>query len=87
MTHLEDNLTWQALNLHQQEIGVLQMRDLFASEPRRFERFSVKFGEILFDYSKNRITEKTLSLLFELARQAKLPEMIESIFSGKSYIS
>jgi glucose-6-phosphate isomerase len=62
---------------------VVHLRDLFASDPKRFEYFSLRFGDILFDYSKNRITAETISLLLDLARQAGLAEMIEAMFSGK----
>jgi glucose-6-phosphate isomerase len=59
------------------------MRDLFDRDPQRFERFSLRLGEILFDYSKNRITEETRSLLIGLARQANLAQKIEAMFSGE----
>ena len=59
------------------------MRDLFTSEPDRFEKFSLRLDDILFDYSKNRITEKTIDLLVELARKANLAEMIEAMFAGE----
>ena len=59
------------------------MRDLFTSDPTRFEKFSLRLDDILFDYSKNRITAKTIELLIELARQANLAEMIEDMFSGE----
>lgn len=58
------------------------MRDLFANDPQRFNRFSLKFNDILFDYSKNRITEETLSLLIELAEKSHLSEWIERMFRG-----
>ncbi|MCX6080675.1 MAG: glucose-6-phosphate isomerase, partial [Chloroflexi bacterium] len=74
MPRLEELPAWQALNQHQREIEAVQIKDLFARDPQRFERFSLRFEEILFDYSKNRITEKTLSLLFDLARQADLSQ-------------
>jgi len=61
----------------------MQMRDWFAEDPQRFERFSRRVGEILFDFSKNRITEKTLMLLIELARQADLEQWIEAMFTGQ----
>lgn len=82
MTQLEKSPAWQALLQHHQEIGGTHMRDLFASDTRRFEKFSLRLGEILFDYSKNRITEETLQLLFELARQAGLAERIDKMFRG-----
>jgi glucose-6-phosphate isomerase len=59
------------------------MRDLFARDPQRFERFSLELGSILLDYSKNRITEETMTLLLDLARQAGLAERIEAMFSGE----
>lgn len=83
MSQLVDSPAWQALNTHRQELADVQMRDLFARDPQRFERFSLRLGDILFDYSKNRITEKTLSLLFDLARQRNLAEKIEAMFSGQ----
>ncbi|MFN8374641.1 MAG: glucose-6-phosphate isomerase [Anaerolineae bacterium] len=74
---------WKALAQHYQEIHSVQMRELFAQDAQRFERFSLRFGDILFDYSKNRITEKTLSLLFDLARQANLSARIEAMLTGQ----
>ena len=59
------------------------MRDMFASDPDRFNKFSVEFGGILFDYSKNRINEKTVDLLVALAEQAKVREMAEAMFTGE----
>lgn len=74
---------WQALQRHQQAIAPLHMRNLFAQDPHRFEKFSLRFGDILFDYSKNRITEETVSLLVQLATEAGLAEKIEAMFSGE----
>jgi glucose-6-phosphate isomerase len=74
---------WKDLEEHYQEISGLHMRDLFASDSDRFEKFSLRLHDILFDYSKNRINEKTIELLVELARQANLAEMIEAMFSGE----
>jgi len=74
---------WKVLQDHYQEVVHLHMRDLFDRDPKRFERFSLHLGDILFDYSKNRITEKTIDLLAELGRQAGLAEMIEAMFSGE----
>jgi glucose-6-phosphate isomerase len=59
------------------------MRDLFARDPERFDRFSLRLEDMLFDYSKNRITEKTIELLIELARQAGLTEKIVAMFAGE----
>ncbi len=58
------------------------MRDLFAEDPKRFEKFSVRFQEILVDYSKNRITDETLRLLLGLAEEVDLRGASEKMFSG-----
>ena len=83
MDFLEESSAWQSLVQHQQEVGNLHMRDLFDSDPQRFDRFSLRLGDILFDFSKNRITEKTMQLLFDLARQAGLAQAIEAMFTGQ----
>jgi glucose-6-phosphate isomerase len=58
------------------------MRGLFARDARRFEKFSIRFNDILVDYSKNRITEETLNLLLALARETAVGDAIERMFSG-----
>jgi len=83
MPRVEETPVWQALIQHQRFIGELHMRELFASDPQRFERLSLRLGELLFDYSKNRITEKTIDLLVQLAQQAGLAEHIEAMFRGE----
>jgi glucose-6-phosphate isomerase len=74
---------WKALQEHHKEVAGLHMRNLFADDPERFEKFSLRLGDILFDYSKNRITEKTNGLLIDLARQAGLAENIQAMFAGE----
>jgi len=83
MSLLTDLPAWKALKEHHHELASLHMRDLFAREPKRFERFSLHFENILFDYSKNLTTKKTVSLLMELAREAGLAKKIEAMFSGE----
>jgi glucose-6-phosphate isomerase len=83
MTELTSLSAWKTLEEHYQEVGSLPMRDLFARDPERFDRFSLRLEDILFDYSKNRITEKTIELLIELARQAGLAEKIVAMFAGE----
>jgi len=80
---LTESPAWKALEAHHQEVAGLHMRDLFANDPKRFEKFSLRFQDILFDYSKNRITEGTVSLLLDLARQAGLADKIGAMFSGE----
>jgi glucose-6-phosphate isomerase len=83
MTRLSVSPAWQALAQHKQEIADLHMRDLFAADSQRFAQFSLRMGDILFDYSKNRITAKTMGLLLDLARQAELAPKIEAMFTGQ----
>ncbi len=82
MSRLCESPAWQALTKHYEQIAAVHMRDLFASDPQRFARFSLRLGEVLFDYSKNRITAETLSLLLDLARQENLSQKIEAMFCG-----
>jgi glucose-6-phosphate isomerase len=82
MTELTTSAAWDALLRHQATLADVHMRDLFAADPDRFERFSLSFGDILFDYSKNRITAETMNLLLELAAEAGLDDAIAAMFSG-----
>ncbi len=75
--------SWKALQAHYKEMSALHMRDLFAEDARRAERFSLTQGQILLDYSKNRITQQTLDLLIALAREAGLNQAIKDMFSGE----
>ena len=59
------------------------MRELFASQPHRYEEFSITWKELLLDYSKNRINQETMQLLVELANECGLPEAIEKMFTGE----
>jgi len=74
---------WRKLARHFELVEPLHMRDLFKQDPRRFEKFSIRFDDILVDYSKNRITEETLALLFELAEEVRLKDAVASLFSGE----
>ena len=82
MSTLTESTAWKALEKHRQTIDELPMRDLFRDDPDRFRNFSVQFNGTLLDYSKNRITNETLPLLFDLAHQAGLEQWIEKMFSG-----
>jgi len=83
MALLTELPAYTALAEHYREVGDLHMRDLFAADPCRFDRFSLRLGDILFDYSKNRITEATMALLFELARQAGVEARRDAMFAGE----
>jgi glucose-6-phosphate isomerase len=74
---------WRALEMHVLEMQAVHLRELFATEPRRFEQFSLEFEDILLDFSKNRITAETFRLLLQLAEETRLSEGIEALFSGQ----
>ena len=73
---------WQKLSSHFNEIKDTHMRDMFNKDPARFSRFSLQFEDMLVDFSKNIINEKTLNLLLKLAEETGVEEAIESMFSG-----
>lgn len=74
---------WQALQQHHNLFEQVKMKDLFFNDDERFNKFSLQFEDILFDYSKNIITENTVVVLMELARECKLPDAIEAMFTGE----
>jgi glucose-6-phosphate isomerase len=82
MTPLQELSAYKSLIAHQGKVEPLHMRDLFASDPDRFGRMSLRLDDLLFDYSKNRVTAETLRLLMDLAREAELEHRIEQMFSG-----
>jgi len=83
MSRLTESGIWKALQEHYREVEPLHMRDLFAKDPSRFDKFHLQFNDILVDYSKNRITEETMRLLYALAREVQLDRWIERMFSGE----
>ena len=76
--------SWQKLQRHYEQIKELNMRNLFADDPRRFDKFSVRFNDILVDYSKNRITEETIEGLIALAEECGLGKALDSMFAGQA---
>jgi len=75
--------SYQELIGHRREMEKVHVRDLFNKDKERFSKFSILFDDILFDYSKNGITEKTISLLFSLARDMELDKWIKAMFDGQ----
>lgn len=74
---------WQALEAHFAANKESRLKDLFAQDPQRFDKFSLTFGgDILVDYSKNLITEETLKLLVNLANETDLRSAIDAMFNG-----
>ncbi len=82
MTALTQSPTWKALAAHRQTMRGVHVRDLFTSDPGRAERMSIEVGDLYVDYSKNRIKDETMKLLFDLARHAHVPEWRDRMFSG-----
>jgi glucose-6-phosphate isomerase len=74
---------WQSLERHYADLKFVSMREQFVLDSSRFERFSVKSGDLLLDYSKNRITQETIDKLIQLAEVVSLPDHIESLFKGE----
>ncbi len=83
MSSLTTSKAWSALQNHYQQTQNDHVRDAFKKDPDRFKKFSISFNEILFDYSKNRISEDTLSLLFELANFTGLKDKTNAMFAGE----
>lgn len=82
--------SWGALQAHHNTVGKsFVLKKEFASDPARFSKFSYTFentadgSEILFDFSKNFVTEETLKLLVEVAREAKVEELRDRMFRGE----
>ena len=73
---------WRALEAHHSKIRDLHLRQLFSDDPGRGERLTVEAAGLFFDYSKNRITDETLRLLFQLAEESGLRERTEAMFRG-----
>ena len=73
---------WKELSAHAADMKKLHMKELFANDKNRFEQFNIVAGDIVFDYSKNIIENKTMQLLQQLAVDCKVKEAIEKMFEG-----
>lgn len=74
---------WQALERHAQNIHPLHLRDLFSKNPNRFKQMHLQVDDLFFDYSKNRVTDETMQLLFNLAREVDLEGWREKMWRGE----
>ena len=81
---LSQSAVWRELQAHKLEVEGLKMRELFAEESNRFERFSIRTKGLLLDYSKNRITSKTMELLLALARHTGVEQKRDAMFAGEA---
>ena len=82
MKKLTELPSWLSLIEHQKEIASQEMNDWFLKNPTRFNQFSIESSGLLLDYSRNRINEKTISLLIRLAQNTAIISKIEALFRG-----
>jgi len=86
MTDLNHSTAWTSLDQHQRDIAKQHLRDLFAQDPARFKKFQARLatgqGDLFLDFSKNRVTDETLPLLFDLARAAGIEAWRDRMFAG-----
>lgn len=75
--------SWRTLTAHRKAWKTLHLRELFAQDTKRFDRFSLRFDDLLLDYSKNLITEETLRGLMALAREAGVEARRDAMFAGE----
>src|SRR6202046_5130819 len=80
---LRERPSWKALEQHHAEISGRHLRELFAEDPGRGERLTARAAGLYLDYSKNRVTDETLRLLFDLARECGLAERRDMMFAGQ----
>ncbi len=78
-----ETAVWKKLQADQQLMKGIQMKSLFSEDRERFNRYSIIFGDILFDFSKNLVNAETFSHLFELAHTCQVGEAIHAMFSGE----
>ncbi|GAX14261.1 glucose-6-phosphate isomerase [Fistulifera solaris] len=83
MSELSTSTAWKALETHYASMKDVHMRDLFANDPARFDKFSSKFEDILLDFSKNRINDETMDLLYQLAEQQDVKGKAQAMFRGE----
>jgi glucose-6-phosphate isomerase len=83
MPAITETDAWAALERHRASLETISVRELFAAEGNRFDRFSLALGDLLLDYSKNRLTGETVDLLVALAEAADLSRWRERMFAGE----
>ena len=83
VARLSELQAWNALTTHYASLREVHLRKLFADDPKRGERMTLEAVGLYLDYSKNRITEETLNLLVQLAKESGLPARIEAMFRGE----
>jgi glucose-6-phosphate isomerase len=74
---------WQKLSTHFEQTKAIQMQQLFAADPKRTEKMHIEWQDFLVDYSKNKVTDETMDLLLELAKEMNLSDAIQQYFAGE----
>ena len=80
---IEQSSEWWELAAHQAEIADVHLRELFASDPTRGDRFNIEVGDLYVDYAKHRLNDETLSKLFALARRADVEALRDAMWAGE----
>src|SRR5258708_5062464 len=80
---LDQRPEWHALVKHRAEFGDTHLRELFAADPQRGERYTLQVGDLYLDYSKHLVNDETLSLLRELAAATGVAELRDAMFRGE----
>ena len=83
MSQINQSPIWQALNQHKKDIESISLREMFKSDPERFNQFHIQFSDLLLDYSKHHISKETISLLVKLAKEVDLENWRDRMFEGE----
>ena len=83
MSQINQSPIWQALNQHKKDIESISLREMFKSDPERFNQFHIQFNDLLLDYSKHHISKETISLLVKLAKEVDLENWRDRMFEGE----
>ena len=83
MSQINQSPIWQSLNQHKKDIESISLREMFKSDPDRFNQFHIQFNDLLLDYSKHRISKETISLLVKLAKETDVEGWRNRMFEGE----
>ena len=83
MSKLTESPAWTALAAHRKDMQDVRIRALFERDPQRHHAFSLRFDDLLFDYSKHRIIGETMRLLLDLAEEANVRQLRDQMFAGE----
>ena len=83
MSQINQSPIWQSLNQHKKDIESISLREMFKSDPNRFNQFHIQFNDLLLDYSKHLISKETISLLVKLAKEADVEGWRNRMFEGE----